>query len=159
VLTGGGALLNHIDKLCELNTGKSTRIGVPIEHLAHGYHEQVCSPIYSTAIGLLLKGINEAEQKAAKQQRAALTSAYDEQFEPTSHFNGNSNGNGNGNGATHPPTVAVTPPVKEPVQPEPPKQQVPEKQQSQGRWYDNLFRKTKEWFEAEPDSDFNRKDD
>jgi cell division protein FtsA len=157
VLTGGGALLSHIDKLCELNTGKSTRIGVPIEHLAHGYHEQVCSPIYSTAIGLLLKGINEAEQKAAKQQRAALTEYDDDRFERPNPFNGNSNGNGNG--ATHTPTVAVTPPVKEPVQPEPPKQQLPEKPQGQGRWYDNLFRKTKEWFEAEPDSDFNRKDD
>jgi len=24
-------------------------------------------------------------------------------------------------------------------------------------WFDNVFKKTKEWFEAEPDMDFNRK--
>ncbi|MEO0044741.1 MAG: hypothetical protein RL329_4190 [Bacteroidota bacterium] len=159
VLTGGGALLNHVEKLCELNTGKSTRIGVPIEHLAHGYHEQVCSPIYSTAIGLLLKGINEAEQRAAKQQRAALSNAYEElHFEQQPHFNGNGNGNGNSNGnvTTHQqPAVTIPPPVQQPAQPEMPKQNGSDK----GRWYDNLFRKTKEWFEAEPDSDFNRKDD
>ncbi len=61
VLTGGGALLRNIDKLVELNTGMTTRIGIPIDHLAHGYHEDVCSPIYATAIGLLLKGIQESE--------------------------------------------------------------------------------------------------
>ncbi|NRA51791.1 MAG: cell division protein FtsA, partial [Phaeodactylibacter sp.] len=57
VLTGGGALLSHIDKLSEYHTGMSTRIGTPIEHLAHGYHEQLSSPIYSTAVGLLIKGL------------------------------------------------------------------------------------------------------
>ena len=61
MLTGGGALLRNIDKLVELNTGMTTRIGIPIDHLAHGYHEDVCSPIYATAIGLLLKGIQESE--------------------------------------------------------------------------------------------------
>ena len=61
VLTGGGALLRNIDKLVELNTGMTTRIGIPIDHLAHGYTEEVCSPIFSTAIGLLLKGIDETE--------------------------------------------------------------------------------------------------
>ena len=35
----------------------STRIGLPIEQLGHGYDERVCNPIYATAIGLLLKGI------------------------------------------------------------------------------------------------------
>ena len=39
----------------------TTRIGIPIDHLAHGYTEEVCSPIFSTAIGLLLKGIDETE--------------------------------------------------------------------------------------------------
>jgi len=61
ILTGGGALLNHIDSLCELHTGLSTRVGIPVEHLGHGYHESLSSPIYSTAIGLLLKGIEDVE--------------------------------------------------------------------------------------------------
>jgi cell division protein FtsA len=59
VLTGGGALLNHVDKFTEYHTGISTRIGVPIEHLAHGYSDQLSSPVFATAVGLLLKGILE----------------------------------------------------------------------------------------------------
>jgi cell division protein FtsA len=72
VLTGGGALLNHIDKLAELQMGLSTRIGAPVECLAHGYQEKVSSPIYSTAIGLLLKGI---EAKKSEVQEARTTVA------------------------------------------------------------------------------------
>ena len=53
VLTGGGSLLNNIDLLSEYHTGLSTRIGQPIEHLAHGYSSMLASPIYSTAVGLL----------------------------------------------------------------------------------------------------------
>ena len=53
VLTGGGSLLAGIEKLASLHCGYETRIGLPIEHLAHGYHENVSSPIYATAIGLL----------------------------------------------------------------------------------------------------------
>jgi len=62
VLTGGGALMNHIDKLAEFHTGMNTRIGTPVEHLAHGYHEQLQSPVFSTAIGLLMKGIQDVEE-------------------------------------------------------------------------------------------------
>jgi len=62
VLTGGGALMNHIDKLTEFHTGMSTRIGVPIEHLAHGYSEHLGSPVFATGIGLLLKGIQDVEE-------------------------------------------------------------------------------------------------
>ncbi len=61
VLTGGGALMAHSDKLAEFHTGMSSRIGVPVENLAHGYHESVNSPIYSTAIGLLLRGLQDVE--------------------------------------------------------------------------------------------------
>ncbi len=53
VLTGGGSLLKNIDLLSEYHTGLSTRLGEPIEHLAHGYSSTIASPIYSTAIGLL----------------------------------------------------------------------------------------------------------
>ena len=60
VLTGGGAMLRDVDKLCEFHTGMSTRIGVPIEHLAHGYQEKVASPIYANAIVLLGKQCHSA---------------------------------------------------------------------------------------------------
>ncbi|MBT8220364.1 MAG: cell division protein FtsA [Bacteroidia bacterium] len=60
VLTGGGSLLKNIDLLSELHTGLHTRVGYPVDQLAHGYSEKVNSPIYSTAIGLLIKGLESA---------------------------------------------------------------------------------------------------
>ncbi len=61
VLTGGGALLKNIDKLTEFHTGITTRIGIPAEQLASGNLEQLYSPVYSTVVGLLLKGIERVE--------------------------------------------------------------------------------------------------
>jgi cell division protein FtsA len=108
VLTGGGALLNHIDKLASFHTGLSTRIGIPVEHLAHGYAEQLSSPVFATAVGLLLKGIHDVETGKVR---------------------------------TAPPKVE-----DEPV--------AVEAEEKSGAWYEQLFKKTKEWFEAEPDSEF-----
>lgn len=65
VLTGGGALLRNICDLFEFRTGISTSLRLPTEHLAHGYDKEVASPIYSTAIGLLLKGIEDSEKKSS----------------------------------------------------------------------------------------------
>lgn len=67
VLTGGGALLKNIKNKVELMTGLDARIGIPIEKLAHGYREEVCSPIYSTGIGLILKGENMISETAIEQ--------------------------------------------------------------------------------------------
>ncbi len=69
VLTGGGALLNGIEKLAALHSGLETRIGLPIEYLAHGYNANVSNPIYSTTLGLLMAAIShvavdEVEDKA-----------------------------------------------------------------------------------------------
>ena len=68
VLTGGGSLLKHIEKLAEYHTGLTTRIGHPIENLAHGYAEEVASPMYSTAIGLLQKGVDDVASGRIKYQ-------------------------------------------------------------------------------------------
>lgn len=68
VLTGGGSLMNHIEKLTEFHTGMTTRIGTPVEHLAHGYHEQLQSPVFSTVIGLLMKGIQDVEEGKVRYQ-------------------------------------------------------------------------------------------
>jgi cell division protein FtsA len=124
VLTGGGAMLRDVEKLCEFHTGMSTRIGVPIEHLAHGYQEKVASPIYATAIGLLLNGI------AFQEEHLRLHPVVEE-------------------------TIVVAPQpelVVEQVAASPVK--VDERQQQQGgKWLEGIFKKTKEWFEAEPDVD------
>lgn len=63
VLTGGGSLLRHIDLLAEYHTGLPTRIGQPIEHLAHGYSSQIASPIFATAVGLLKHKIDSIGDK------------------------------------------------------------------------------------------------
>ena len=110
VLTGGGSLLRYIDKLVELHTGLSTRIGIPIEQLAHGYTKEVSSPIFSTAIGLLLKGYESEDN-------TPLTFETDEKEE-----------------------------VLEPAE--------IEEGGSSEKWFNSLFRKTKEWFEEDPDAEF-----
>jgi cell division protein FtsA len=120
VLTGGGALMANLDKLTEYHTAMSCRIGVPVEHLAHGYRESVSSPIFSTAIGLLLRGLSDIEYKepvteaAPKQNGTPVVEAKELNAEAVADEKGSS-------------------------------------------WLENMFRRTKEWFEAEPDLDFNGK--
>lgn len=56
ILTGGGSQLKHLIQLTEYVTGLNARIGYPNEHLASGYIEELANPMYSTCIGLILKG-------------------------------------------------------------------------------------------------------
>ena len=58
VITGGGSQLKHLKQLVEYMTGLETRIGFPVEHLSKGYAKEVTSPVYSTCIGLLLRGFD-----------------------------------------------------------------------------------------------------
>ncbi len=104
VLTGGGSLLRNIDKLVEYHTGMPTRMGMPIDRLAHGYAEKVASPIYSTAIGLLLHGIAENKRvKSPQLSKENVGTLENAEIKNDNNF------------------------------------------------LDKLFKKTKEWFEAEPD--------
>ena len=61
VLTGGGSQLRHLKQLAEYVTGMDTRIGFPGEHLAGDSNEY--NPIYSTAVGLLMKAIENNSQE------------------------------------------------------------------------------------------------
>lgn len=61
ILTGGGSQLKHLIQLTEYVTGISARIGYPNEHLASGHIEELTKPMYSTCIGLILKGYNDYE--------------------------------------------------------------------------------------------------
>lgn len=61
ILTGGGAQLKHIIQLTEYTTGLGARIGYPNEHLAGGYADQLMNPMYSTCIGLILRGYHDYE--------------------------------------------------------------------------------------------------
>lgn len=61
ILTGGGARLKHITQLTEYVTGMGARIGYPNEHLAGGYNDALMNPMYSTCIGLILRGYYDYE--------------------------------------------------------------------------------------------------
>lgn len=66
VLTGGGALLKHIEQLTSFKTGMDTRIGYPNEHLANNAIEEVTSPMFATGTGLVMIGLNRHELKVNK---------------------------------------------------------------------------------------------
>lgn len=59
VITGGGAELKHLKQLVEYTTGMDTRIGFPNEHLAGNSDPETASPIYATAVGLVLKSLEK----------------------------------------------------------------------------------------------------
>ncbi len=63
ILTGGGSQLKHLIQLTEYQTGLNARIGYPNEHLASGYIEELTKPMYSTCIGLILKGYSDFEKQ------------------------------------------------------------------------------------------------
>jgi cell division protein FtsA len=61
ILTGGGAQLKHLVQLTEYITGLGCRLGYPNEHLAGGHAEALMNPMYSTCIGLILRGYHDFE--------------------------------------------------------------------------------------------------
>jgi len=68
VLTGGGAQLQHIKQLVEYITGMDTRIGYPNEHLAGDSDAEMTSPMYATAVGLVLNSL-ESKGKSSLMKR------------------------------------------------------------------------------------------
>jgi cell division protein FtsA len=64
ILTGGGSQLKHLIQLTEYQTGLNGRIGYPNEHLSSGYIEELTKPMYSTCIGLILKGYSDFERRS-----------------------------------------------------------------------------------------------
>jgi cell division protein FtsA len=63
VLTGGGSQLNHLKQLVEYITGMDTRVGYPNEHLAGDSDGDITSPLYATAVGLVLDGLERQEKQ------------------------------------------------------------------------------------------------
>ncbi len=61
VLTGGGAMMRHIQQLAEFKTGLEVRIGYPNEHLADSDMKEMSSPMYSTGIGIVIETIGRME--------------------------------------------------------------------------------------------------
>ena len=137
VLTGGGSLLKHIDLLAEYHTGLPTRVGQPIEHLAHGYSSQLASPIFATAVGLLKHTIDNFGDKTN----------YVEEFKKI----------------TEEPRFAESyyPPLNNNTTKQTPKQEEDEEEDEEvvepGKKkgiFNKLFTLTKDFFETVPDSEF-----
>jgi cell division protein FtsA len=66
VLTGGGSQLRNLKQLVAFVTGKETRIGYPNEYLGSASKDIVVSPMYSTGVGLVLKGFEHMYNTSAK---------------------------------------------------------------------------------------------
>lgn len=128
VLTGGGSLVKHIDLLAEYHTGLPTRVGHPVEHLAHGYSSQLASPVYSTAIGLLKHTIDNLGDN---------TSYVDTEYERIQE--------------TDISRVKINEPIEEDEEISDGKEE--DKEPKKGL-FGKLFSLTKDFFETVPDSEF-----
>jgi cell division protein FtsA len=65
VITGGGALLRHLQQLVRFRTGMDVRIGYPNAHLAGNVAEDINQPMFATSVGLILKGYEFFDSLAA----------------------------------------------------------------------------------------------
>lgn len=63
VLTGGGSKLKHIRQLTEYVTGMDVRIGYSNEHIVGSKADEISGPEYATSVGLLMKGLEEADEE------------------------------------------------------------------------------------------------
>ncbi|MDP4210438.1 MAG: cell division protein FtsA [Bacteroidota bacterium] len=56
VITGGGAMLRHLQQLVRFRTGMDVRIGYPNAHLAGNVSDDINQPMFATSVGLLMRG-------------------------------------------------------------------------------------------------------
>ena len=68
VLTGGGSQLNHLKQLVEYITGMDTRIGYPNEHLAGDSDAEMASPLYATAVGLVMNAVENQSRVIVEEE-------------------------------------------------------------------------------------------
>jgi len=71
VLTGGGSQIRNLKQLVAFVTGKETRIGYPNEHLGSESKDVVVSPMFSTGVGLVLKGFEYIENERPPKKNEA----------------------------------------------------------------------------------------
>jgi cell division protein FtsA len=67
-ITGGGSQLQGIKQLFEYMTGLDARVGYPNEHLGKSKVEAVKTPMYATAVGLVLSGFRALDERENRYQ-------------------------------------------------------------------------------------------
>lgn len=142
VLTGGGSNLKSLDMLIEYHTGIPTKLSHPIEHLAHGYVKDLSSPVFSTSIGLLLQGFENREYESAvvfniAEEKEFAAVLPEEKPAVRKHSGGRpSSGNAEEEEEKHTPDDEIG-------------------EAETLSFWNRMFKKTKDWFEAGIDSDLN----
>jgi len=70
VITGGGSQLSCLKQLVEYMTGMDARIGYPNEHLGKSKIDAVKSPMFATAVGLVLSGFRSLDEREERYKEA-----------------------------------------------------------------------------------------
>ena len=91
VLTGGGSQLKHLKQLVEYVTGMDTRVGYPNEHLAGDTDKNVTSPLYATAVGLVMDGLSKIEKNTIDNYEPENSNEEDSMTESNEEGNSNEN--------------------------------------------------------------------
>ena len=89
VLTGGGSQLKHLKQLVEYVTGMDTRVGYPNEHLAGDTDKNVTSPLYATAVGLVMDGLSKIEKNTTENLEVENSNEEDGVIESNEEDNSN----------------------------------------------------------------------
>lgn len=63
VITGGGSLTSNLKQLASYVLGTDIRIGYPNSYIVGEFAEEINKPQFSTAVGLIIKGVELSEQE------------------------------------------------------------------------------------------------
>ena len=75
-------MLKHLNQLVKFKTGMDVRLGFPGEMLAVDSADEINQPMFSTSVGLLLKGLEYYHEKKEEMKiKEALESEEPEQLE------------------------------------------------------------------------------
>ncbi|MCD6597094.1 MAG: cell division protein FtsA [Bacteroidales bacterium] len=86
VLTGGGALLKHLPQLVKFRTGMDVRVGLPNLHLTGEVDDDINQPMFSTSIGLVLKGFEYLQNNKPKTEENMIKKEVDFEVEGIMDF-------------------------------------------------------------------------
>ncbi|MGB0929629.1 MAG: cell division protein FtsA [Chitinophagales bacterium] len=130
VATGGGARLKFLDLLTEFVSGMDARVGLPSEHLVNPNYRDLNDPMYATAVGLIIMAMENQEPMSA----IAVAPTVDEMEEKMEMV-------------AEPELSAVSDTPKDDFKDIYKEEKNTSK--SNGSWWDNLVRKSKEWLEGD----------